>query len=909
MFSPSPSPPRLVLLFSLVLAAAPLAGADAVLRPAVTGSTPPVLGYNFAHYMRDSNARDYFRYSGIRHMRVFLPKNLAEPNDDMAPWGDGVTDLASFTARRNALRANPLSTEYINWPYLLNRYENQLASGNNRYRVNHAFGELRELGVDLLIQLTASLSGFPITSDNDWAGRWELWQHYYFQAFYMAREFDVRRWSMFNEPDHSAAGGITPEDWLERLHIASDAIQAAIADVNVMYGRQLEPLIYAPTTSGGGNLVKFQEWGVPALRSMHQRYDGSTDPLWRNFHIYAIQSYSSNPNSFVIATNNVRNAMGPELNGQPLPIAYTEWNVSTGAGFDMIPESMDSPWQFCRLGANAVALTQVRADHLYLFKFGMTVYGGMYPVQKNGMHHVDNTTGSSINRYGNATRGAEVWRHFVRAAGPAGPRPVLTLDLGPGAENITGQVTLDEERDRLYAFLANRGTSSVSLHFDVAQFGLTHDTRAIIEEVSERHSGILAHFTRVNQGKIGPFTMPAESTWLVTIPRAPQQTTSSGNPTLLIPASAAVTVRDGTQAATVQPPSPWLDVRHDPASADGRAATLVKVPLPLHHPDDIEFAVLTLNVATDGVAEPVHAHLFGLDDTSWGAATTAWSTVANLRQSASLGNRIRDSLIDGQGDSAHLLGQIVVNSAATAERHIDVTEFAKAHLGREVAFMVLQEPRWDVTLPGLEPGDTQPGGLRIVSTTNPDAGSLSPRIRFVRRLDSNNDGLGDRLKLALGLDPNSTDSDGNGVPDAVEVLVLGTDPLNPDAGPREHWAMTLAGGDSALEAMLLDPLADPDGDGRPNLMEFALGLDPFDPADAPLIEAGLDGEHLVFTYARRAPAAGAAFTVEFSADLATWTAGGTVIAVVPEGGRDVVSVRAPSQAHRFARLRVSLPGM
>src|SRR5690606_19233075 len=125
-------------------------------------------------------------------------------------------------------------------------------------------------------------------------------------------------------------------------------------------------------------------------------------------------------------------------------------------------------------------------------------------------------------------------------------------------------------------------------------------------------------------------------------------------------------------------------------------------------------------------------------------------------------------------------------------------------------------------------------------------------------------------------------------------------------GPREAWARSFAGGDPSVEAILLDPLADPDGDGRPNLMEYALGLSPLDPQDAPALIAGMDSGSLTFTYTRRTPAAALMFVVEFSADLTAWEAGGTTLATVPGSGGETITVRAPSPAHHFARLRVAI---
>ena len=118
---------------------------------------------------------------------------------------------------------------------------------------------------------------------------------------------------------------------------------------------------------------------------------------------------------------------------------------------------------------------------------------------------------------------------------------------------------------------------------------------------------------------------------------------------------------------------------------------------------------------------------------------------------------------------------------------------------------------------------------------------------------------------------------------------------------------------------LTDPVqaaADPDGDGRSNLLEYALGTDPRNPADGKdgaLFGTAQDGlgKHLILTFRRRKNVPGLQSIVEVSSDKQTWysdSAHVQLIGITPLNDQfDWITMEdlspLTSSAPRFIRLR------
>jgi len=116
------------------------------------------------------------------------------------------------------------------------------------------------------------------------------------------------------------------------------------------------------------------------------------------------------------------------------------------------------------------------------------------------------------------------------------------------------------------------------------------------------------------------------------------------------------------------------------------------------------------------------------------------------------------------------------------------------------------------------------------------------------------------------------------------------------------------------DAAVSGDAADPDGDGRPNLLEYALGTLPRDAGDGSLNTPSLAvaADRLALAYVRPADRSDLVYSVEWSSDLATWHADASHLDAAVEtsaSGGTLVSVAArlalSEQPRQFLRLRVA----
>jgi hypothetical protein len=127
--------------------------------------------------------------------------------------------------------------------------------------------------------------------------------------------------------------------------------------------------------------------------------------------------------------------------------------------------------------------------------------------------------------------------------------------------------------------------------------------------------------------------------------------------------------------------------------------------------------------------------------------------------------------------------------------------------------------------------------------------------------------------------------------------------VTPELAPiqkwRQHWFGTIQNAGVAADDYVST------SDGLPNLLKYALGLEPLVPADNPIV-IDLTNGHLALSAPRNPEATDLIFEVQASDDLQTWTTDSIVVdqsAAPTFRAHDTASADSPA---RFLRLRISM---
>ena len=147
--------------------------------------------------------------------------------------------------------------------------------------------------------------------------------------------------------------------------------------------------------------------------------------------------------------------------------------------------------------------------------------------------------------------------------------------------------------------------------------------------------------------------------------------------------------------------------------------------------------------------------------------------------------------------------------------------------------------QYAAVIPGISDGTATPlGGTPAAQPTDlaaTPAAAAAPVL--LGGEDADADGLTDALERRLGLDPLNADTDGDNLPDGMEVVQMKTDAHQADSdGDRLNDAFELArgldptkpdtDGDGHLDGSFAGDQVDADKDGLDDALEIAMGYDP-----------------------------------------------------------------------------------
>ena len=417
-------PLGLVLFFFPVLLQAD-ESSRVTIQDKVVGKTPQIIGINTGEMPADSAFPEWVRALGVNGARLRLN---ADPDE-----GDPkkISSFSQFESNARRLRSSAKQETPKLW-----QHPSKLAAPPLR--------ALRGDGIELLATITCPFAFKLLQADGktNWANAWKYWEAYYAESYQLATQHQIRRYQLFNEPNHKESAKLTQEEYSVRMAVGTDAIQAALADVGKDSGVKLEPLISAPCTAG---ISVFNQtgkpearddkigWGELSMRYRHLRIDGKNDSAYTQFQQYAVQHYSANPVTWLEQLEKLGGLVRQANAGRNLPMVMSEFNIHTARDFAQRNTTLDSPEEFSDVGSMGTAIAESDLEELYFFRLTLSKNLDGEGVKKNGVHHV-NEDGRTPEITG-TTRAAEIIR--LAASTLRNQRDVLETKASGGLRAAT----------------------------------------------------------------------------------------------------------------------------------------------------------------------------------------------------------------------------------------------------------------------------------------------------------------------------------------------------------------------------------------------------------------------------------------------------------------------------------------
>ena len=713
-------------MLALLLVAESSFGQTVTVNSNVVGTTPSVIGLNSGNYIPGANTTNYWRWTGVNGARIFTSAPNIEQDDDIPGHGDGVNSQASFVARRLAVRANPTDPTLINFAEFEDGYGN-----NESDYINYdlAYGELSSNGISPLAIINRTQGQYPFAANGTaagWADRWEHWQHYYAQAYYLGSNYDVQRFSMYNEPDQGSQN-VTQADYLNRLQLASDAVQSALQDVNRDFGKTLQANVIAPITAGGANEYfarldnsdtrdDNQGWGELVINNLNTNFLGQPDPNFQLVHTYGYQQYNKDGREFAqdlefIQDETLNDIVTNGLSGN-VKFGLTEFNVHSNGVFDTRSDDLNTPSRYARLGGIFTGLVNQQADELYLFKFSSNAEDSF--LQKNAIF--TNSRFDAPYNVGGATSAAGVLKLFTK--GFVGSQALLQ-EPTHSINDLDVAASYSQSEGRYYILSANERKSDRTLTFNLSSLNIETGAIVQIEEVSEGNIAEVTQRIPIQPSGQITFQQSRESVVLISVPE------EAGSLLTITPTDDA-TVRSSNNSNKNYGGSNNIYVRNvvNPNNdAGGRSVGLLQFDVSGIGNNLVDRAVIEVNGEVDeGNADFVTTHVFAISGDDWDQDNITWDAVNNLLAPAQQGTEalIADNFVTGLSTTATFLGHLTFGQN-TGPVALDITDYLKDNLGSELRLLIAREIRFDG-----EAADRSDGAVRFDSLD--DADGIGPQL-------------------------------------------------------------------------------------------------------------------------------------------------------------------------------------
>lgn len=472
------------------------------------GVSPEIMGVNLGHFAEGGDAMEGLARLGVNGARVFLNLRLFLRPLEEACSAAAPADETEFLDLRRRLTRDPEGSGIIDWVRFGRHWEALRERGINNIDFAWAFERLREADLAMLAQITCTPGTISFDGPDDWENRWNFWRGYFAVARFLGGRYGVERFQMYNEPDLSPLKD-DREDYIERLRLASDAIQCAflsLADGGAE--PPVQPKIYAPVTA------QFKpDWAEEVLAIVDDpRFPGGPTPV---FHVFAYQSYNHSPQRFAERLADARALTAQFTDGKGMPVAITEFNVFTNRHFMERDRSLDEPEVYSRLGGIYTSLISGGAEELYVFKFSQTDGRDEIGIRRNGLFLVENEEAPYALR--RLTGGGEVAALFSNAF--RGGRKLLEIRGGvlAGRNDLHAVALWDADERALWLALVNASPQTVDWSLQLPESLVSMSHSALIKGVESSPPETFERTAEMDSRRRLPFPQPARSVCLIEI--------------------------------------------------------------------------------------------------------------------------------------------------------------------------------------------------------------------------------------------------------------------------------------------------------------------------------------------------------------------------------------------------------